>query len=495
VGGLKRALQLHRLNIKFAAAHWSFKDSLALGFDLVLGIAMFIGMQHWLAGLAPRALAVWFSGTICGLFLIYYLFTLASASKTWFANADAFYFTTAPLPFNAMYLYNLLATAYISIKRLAGHLMLPTLAALGLATMGGPGLLLALLGLGVAVFSAVNYGFLLMFVMLGRKIRPIGWAAAAISGAVAAGAFYALSMKSFSLFILSMAVAGLLAGGGSFIYGNRVFRKCMDNAEISFDFDFKSPRASRWILDKGALPRILRAYLYKELVTDWRNVFFYARYALVLALLLAYIPLSHWRILEGAGLAGALIYCLWVILGNFHETFASTYIKEGSMITYLLPWSRSNWVGAAKLLAAAVEETPFVIVALAVICWRWSPAVDEALCLAFSLGLLLTSHLALVMLLAALYTNLEHREGGLFAGMLYEYVFAGINPGLLSWYMATLVLPGLFTGVLLGWPALKPGAAPWSHIWAFDGLILAFILLAVYLQNLLYQRRLGQLLA
>ncbi|MEQ8174211.1 MAG: hypothetical protein ABRQ26_03995 [Syntrophomonadaceae bacterium] len=495
MGGLKRALQLHRLNIIYAAAHWSFKDSLALFFDLALGIGMFIGMLHWLAGLAPQALAVWFGRTVCGLFLMYYLLTLASASKTWFANANAFYFTTAPLPFNEMYLYNLLDAAYVSVKRLAGYLMLPTLAALGLMMMGWWGIILALLGLGAVAFTAVNGGFLAMFVMLGRKSHPVWWAVAAALGFIAAGAFYIFNIKSFNLFVIAIAVAGLLAFTGSFFYGNRFFRKCMDNAEISFDFDFTSPRASRWILGKGALPRVLRAYLYKELVTDWRNVFFYARYTLVFILLVAYIPLSHWRVLEGAGLAGALIYCLWVVLGNFHETFASTYTKEGSMITYLLPWSQSKWVGVAKLLTAVVEEVPFVLAAFFVIFWRWSPGVEEAFCLAVSLGLLLTGHLALVMLTAALYTNLENREGGLFAGMLYEYVFAGINPGLLSWYMATMILPGLFTGVLLGWPAVKPGIAPWSHIWAFDGLILAFILLAVYLQNLLYQRRLGQLLA
>ncbi|MEN6390901.1 MAG: hypothetical protein ABFD04_10845, partial [Syntrophomonas sp.] len=87
MGGLKRALRLHRLNIIYAVAHWSFKDSLALFFDLALGTGMFIGMFHWLADLTPQALAVWFGRTVCGLFLMYYLLTLASASKTWFANA------------------------------------------------------------------------------------------------------------------------------------------------------------------------------------------------------------------------------------------------------------------------------------------------------------------------------------------------------------------------------------------------------------------------
>lgn len=495
MGGLKRVLQLLRLNITFTAAHWSFRDTLGLLLDFILGIAMFFGMLHWMGGLAPQTIAVWFFRTLCGLFLIYYLFTLASASKTWFTNVNAFYFTTAPLSFRAMYLYHLLDTAHISVKRLAGYLILPALGAMGLLMLGWGGVLLALVGWAAVAFTAINCGFLGIFTMLGRKTRPVWWAVAAIAGFFAAGGLYCLSVLSLGFLIPLLAVSGLLAFLGGSLYGDRVFPKCMDNAEFSFDFDFKSPRTSRLILGRGSLPRVLKAYLYKELVTDWRNVFFYARYALVFILLFAYIPLSHWRVLEGAGLSGALIYCLWVVLANFHETFASTYIKEGSMITYLLPWSRSKWVGASKLMAAIIEEIPFIIVALMVIAWRWEPGIGEAFCLTITLFLLLTSHLALVMLLAALYTSLENREGGLLAGMLYEYVFAGINPGLLSWYLASMVLPGLFTVVLLGWPAFKLGTAPWARIWALDGLIAAFLIVVIYLQSHLYQRRLRELLA
>lgn len=495
MGGMSKTLQLHRLNISNTITHWSWRNSLALLADLALGLGMFLGMHHWLKPLEPQVVQSLLSKTICGLFLIYFLYSLASSSRTWFSSAHAFYLTTAPLPYREVYFYHLIDTVFMGFKRLGGYLVLPSLMAMGVAMQSWWGFFTALFALAVTASMAVNFGFLGMFVLLRGQRRPGWWTLVALGGMGVTGFFYGMSTINFSLFIALLAITAPLAGGGSFFYGSKVFHQCLDNAEMSFDFDFKSPRSSRCLLGASVLPRVFRAYLYKELVTDWRNVFFYARYALVIIFLLAYIPLSHWRVLEGAGLAGALIYCYWAILANFHETFASAYIKEGSMITFLLPWSASKWMGAAKFLAAVLEELPFVVFAAVLCAWRWSTGPSEAVCLASTLGLLLTGHLVLVMVLASLYTSLEHREGGLFAGMLYEYVFAGINPGLLSWYMAVLAWPALLTAALLGLPPLRPGIAPWSHIWVFDGILATFILLALNIQLVVYQRKLSNLMA
>lgn len=291
-------------------------------------------------------------------------------------------------------------------------------------------------------------------------------------------------------FAVVLGLAGIMIHLTVPSYIKKVFPACLDTSGVGFNLQVKSPLLIKAVLHNKWLNPVFRAVLYKELVTDRRNILSTGRYILTSLLLLAYLPLSGLQFFAAAGIGMALIFCYLVIVLDVHDGFAAAFAKEGGMTDFLYPRMTSWQFGLAKFTAFMLADLPLVILATSLVWYKLSLGIPAGMVFGFALWLLCGIHLATVVAVTAVTISAERRETGMLAGMLYEQSMGNINPRILTMYMGTLMLPALLVWLLY---YVQPLKFSWPDSW-FIIVAIGFIVLTLHLGRFLYRRRFEQLI-
>lgn len=448
---MRQAFKLLVLRERLLARHWSTGEWLGGILAAAVAAALYLLARGFLTGVNPAAGKLAGAGLTAGIFLIGLVFTAANFSRSWFSPADAFYLAASPLSFNERYSFHYLDTVLRFFKHF-GHLVLPVSLAVGAVVGGWTGVLI-LLGAGLlSVGLAVALGFLYMFFVFSgaHLLRRAG------GGVLTGLAIAALAVWIGWVSPTASAVMGLLLIIMVFRLTPAYARSVLHKMEAPGSSGFIIQVATPWqrCLEKAILyNRFLqpgfRAFLYREVATDARNMIFLGKYVIGAAMLFLYWPLQQIDMIAESGMAGALIFCYLVFITSICESFITTYAKEGDRIVFLLPAFHS-WkkVGLAKFGALVLEILPLLPVAVLVVGSRWNWSTGDILAFTISLFMMTALHLAVTVVLSAGLLSLENLNFTLWEGMVYEQILGYFEPRILRRFMLLQTVPFLLIAAL-----------------------------------------------
>ncbi|MGS0763758.1 hypothetical protein [Syntrophomonas curvata] len=493
---MRRAFKLLVLRERLLARHWSRRDWLSGGLNLAVAVAAYVATKRILAGMEEvQMFAV--AGLMGGTFLAGFVFTAANFMKAWFSSPDAFYLMTLPAPVGELYSFHYLDIVLRFLKYF-GHLLGPVSLSLGAVMGGWPGALLLLGALSLSVGLAVECGFFYMFfVFRGNKLllRALGGALAGLlvlAGAVWLGLVWPATAAGVSAILIIMVFWHTPR------YAESSIRECREASSGRFAIYIATPwqrLLAKTILDNHFLKPRFRAFLYREVATDARNIVFCGKYLAVMALFFLYWPLMRVDLIAESGLAGALIFCFLVFATSIFESFITTFAKEGDRIVFLLPAFHSwQGVGLAKFLAAVLEMLPLLLVAVVVVGSRWHWSGWEALTFAAGLLLMIAVQLAVTIVMAACLLTMENHNFTLWEGMVYEQVLGNVDPLMLRRYLPLQVVPALLAVIIWILHASFPAEDFMTVLWYFNILMAAVVAGILYAGRRVFALRLTSLL-
>lgn len=159
---------------KIISRHWTYANYFGAAWSFGVGVALFLLIYNKLATVPVGHQTVILYVTLAAVTGLTVLYTAVTSVNAWFASPDAFYFTTAPLKFRAMFYYHWFVTLVRFLYRFA-HLLLPGIIALAVR-IGGVSGVFGYFALSMVIISVgVNAGFYLMFFLLYNKERPLIW--------------------------------------------------------------------------------------------------------------------------------------------------------------------------------------------------------------------------------------------------------------------------------------------------------------------------------
>lgn len=480
---------------KILYKHWTRREVISLITASAIAIALFVitGERIQMAGsrmILPAVL------TLAGVTLAGILYTAVTAVNAWFTSPDAFLLITKPCSIKQMYWYHWSDTGQKFLKNF-GHLLLPVLIVFGIKLGGLPGVLMMLVLFLGLLSLAVCTGFFMVFYFLNNKEQPVWIILFAVT--VAAASIMVLYLWRINLVgcVIAVGIFWSAMHWKAPAYMEKVFGSCLDAANISPSMRINQYMARFFkevFLFNQVLTPVFRAILYKELITEERNWYKYARYLAVILFLLLYLPLSKTSLFEQGGIIAVLIYGHLVMVLNVHDGFAAIFAKEGNKIIYLLPRFISWQVGLAKYTAAMLEMFPLIVMAAGFFWIKLSLNMFQGLSFGAALFLLSAAHIAAVIVIGIRFLNLEERDTALLPGMIWEQTLGMINPGILFGYTASFMIPTIFGGALLGLYFIHPGVLLWSYIWLLNFMAVIFISIGLVFGKVLYERRLKEIL-
>lgn len=494
---MRRAFKLLILRERLLARHWSRRDWLSGGLTLAIAVATYVAAKRILAGMEPDSQMLAVAGLIGVTFLVGFVFTAANFMKSWFSSPDAFYLMTLPTPIREMYGFHYLDVVLRFLKYF-GHLLGPVSLSFGVVMGGWQGAVLLLGAFFLSVGLAVECGFLYMlFVFQGTNLLLRALRGALAGLLVLTGAVW-----------LGLVWPTIAAGVGAILiimvfwqaprYAESAIRECQEASSGRFAIYIATPwqrLLAKTILNNRYLKPRFRAFLYREMATDARNIVFCGKYLAVVAMFFLYWPLMGVEFVAKSGLAGALIFCFLVFVTSIFESFITTFAKEGDRIVFLLPAFHSwQGVGLAKFLAAVLEMLPLLPVAVLVVGSRWHWNGWEALTFAAGLLLMTALHLAVTIVVSTRLLSMENHNFTLWEGMVYEQILGNVDPLILRRYLPLQVVPAMLVLTIWILHVSFPAEEFMTVLWCFNILMAALVAGILYAGQRIFTVRLSALL-
>lgn len=443
---MRRAFNLLVLREGLLARHWSRREWFSGLLTAAIMVVTYIVAHRVLTGMAPEARMLAVVGLIEVAFLLGFIFTAANFVKSWFSAPDAFYLTTCPTPVKGMYTFHYL-DAGLGFCKHFGHLLAPAALSFGMVVGGWPGAILLLGAFFFFTGLAVTCGFLYMFFVLRGTNLPLRAGGGLLAGVSVLGVIVGLGL-----------VWPIVAVGVSVIlifilfrqtprYAEKAFRECQEVGSGRWTINIATPWQrclEKIILGNRFLKPRFRAFLYREMATDTRNIIFLGKYLLAVAMFFLYWPLQGVEFVARSGMAGAIIFCFLVFATSIFESLITTFAKEGDRIVFLLP-ALHSWpgVGLAKFWAAVVEMLPLLPVAVLVVGSRWHWSGWETLTFAVCLALVTALYLAITVVAATGLLSLENHDFTLWEGMIYEQILGYLDPRIMRRFFHLQIIPAL----------------------------------------------------
>ncbi len=486
---MKEALKLLFLRARLIKMHWETRNLVSICL-VSAGVLVLFYFKSNIFPLNKQNLGLIWMILANALFAV--MFACITAFKTWFTSEDAFYYTTAPLGFYQMYTIHCLNT-WTRFIYVCGPMMMTGLIFLAIKLHGVViGLAIVAFFLGLLILS-VNLGFFIMFYLMYFKNRLVNLLGLPVALAILSSGFLYFWFNDHVLFYAGITLLCLFIIWLAPNFARRVYYLCLDSAGVEINFEIKSQVMKRTVLYNSFLPRVFRAILYKELVTDKRSFYLYVRYGGSALFMLLYLPLSKIAFFSDRELMAAILFFYFMVFANFHETYSTTFIKEGNILSFILPASRSWWLGIAKFSTGMLQIIPLIILATLLTWYKLSLGLGEAITFAILLLLLNSAHISILICLGSRLLNMETRDMGIMESMIYEYSFANFNPQVIYMFFWTLLLPVGFIGLI--WSiGNMPGGMSLVRMWLLITIAATVIIICLNLGRRLYNDRFQQLL-